>query len=145
MLSSDNLTTQTIRILDNELSLYTDDLLNIKGTTVAIAKLEKAFPDWDEQLTELLITRAKHHKFTNKRFMDAIDHVIDNYKYQKPHIADIISFDKKVKMYTYNEMLTICSNNNTLPTTDFFKSVLIQNKRVWVEKSDYVNYFDKKN
>ena len=52
---------------------------------------------------EILTERLLANGFTEQRLKDAIADVIDNFKYKIPNIADIIQFDKRVKLYTYNE------------------------------------------
>lgn len=56
---------------------------------------------------DLLKERFKENGFTNERLRDAINHVIDTYEgWDKlPNIANFIQYDKKVKIYTYKELL----------------------------------------
>ncbi|MDH7604728.1 MAG: hypothetical protein QHH13_07510 [Melioribacter sp.] len=72
-----------------------------------IARLLVAFPKLEPQMLELLKERFKANNFCDQRIIDAVNYVIDNYTgYDKlPSIADFIRYDKKVKTYTYSELL----------------------------------------
>lgn len=85
-------------------SIY-DDALTEGGTVMSIAALKLAFPTLPKEFYGVLIDRIRVNKFTDERFSDAVGHVIDTCKYKNPTIADIISYDKNVKAYTYKQMI----------------------------------------
>lgn len=90
----------------NEISIYEGELTQrevIKQTE----KILIAFPKLDQPFISLLRERFKANKFSDLRMIDAVDYVIDNYTgFDKlPAIADFIKFDKKVRVYDYEEML----------------------------------------
>lgn len=76
---------------------------------VVIRETEKilvAFPKIEPQMILLLRDRFKANGFDDKRMTDSINHVIDTYSCwdKLPAIADFVSFDIKVKIYTYWEL-----------------------------------------
>jgi hypothetical protein len=68
------------------------------------SSLVNAFPGVTDEFVALLTDRIFKNKFTEQRLTDAIDYLVDNFKYPVPSIADIISFDKKVKLHTYQQV-----------------------------------------
>lgn len=113
------------------------------GAVSAISKLEKSFPAIDAGFTSILLDRAEKNGFTNKRLMDAVNHTIDTCKYPKPSIADIIGFNNGIRLHSYDEMVKYVTENNL--TTNYFKSIVIQDRRVWIKRGDYElnkTYFD---
>jgi len=94
-------TTQTL----NEISIYQGELTKevfVKET----AKILQAFPKMPVQMFNLLKERFKDNKFTDARLKDSVNNVIDSYEgFDKiPNIANFISFDKKVKIYTHSQV-----------------------------------------
>ena len=68
-----------------------------------------AFPKMGDPFFNLLAERVRANKFTTKRLNDAINHLIDNFNYQELNIADIIKFDKRAKLYSYNDVCKMVS------------------------------------
>lgn len=77
-----------------------------------------AFPKMENEFFNLLSERVRANKFTTKRLNDAINHLIDNFNYKELNIADIIKFDKKVKLYSYNDVCKMVSKGEA-SFTDF--------------------------
>jgi len=72
-----------------------------KGVADVTAKIVKAFPGWSSDQTEILKDRFAENGFTDRRMMDAVNFVIDNYEgYGKiPNIANFIKYDKTALTY----------------------------------------------
>ena len=98
--SLQNISPQTT---NNSISIYQGEL-NIPFAINQTLKLKKAFPNLPEGFYDILLERVKETGFTDKRLKDAIDTLIDNFIYPTPAIANIIGFDKRVKLYTYQEV-----------------------------------------
>ena len=93
-----------------ELSLYpigepTETTLNR-----AIDRLKVAFPYQNSQFFELLKERVIFHKFSDERLRDAIDNIIDNYTYKTLTIANIISYNKTIPLYTMRQKVSIVNS-----------------------------------
>jgi len=133
------LQTNTVQIVSNEISVYTDNLTPesiIKG----IVKIKKAFPSLPMDFYEVFDERINDNHFTDNRLKDAINSVIDNCIYPVPTIANFISFDKRIKVFNYDEMLKKCNENGD--TWDNYKAVLLPGnvKRVWIHINDIEKY-----
>lgn len=98
------------------------------------AKILQAFPKMPDPTFNLLKERFKENKFTDERLRDAVNHVIDTYEgWDKiPNIANFIQFDKKVKLYTYEESIQIGHK--------YLACVRVDGKVRWVEK-EFEKYF----
>ncbi len=88
-----------------EVSIYSDNIVTRHEAVKQIEKLKFAFPDIQNGYIALLTERILEHKFTKKRLQDAVNFCIDNFQYKLPNISNIISYDQKVKVYTYNDIL----------------------------------------
>lgn len=88
-------------------SIYKDEIASPSEIKNAVAMLSAAFPmdNKEEQARfyALLTSRIAANNFTSKRLADAIGNLIDNHPYKTIKIADVISYDKKIKLYSYNE------------------------------------------
>ena len=87
----------------SEISVYRDTLTN-EGMITQISKMRKVFTQAAPGFYDVLLERIKENNFTDERLKDAVNYLIDNFKYPVPSIADIISFDKKVKLHTYQQV-----------------------------------------
>jgi len=118
----------------NEISAYKDEL-TLVGIKTNCAKILAAFSGVEQSFTILLTESLKRNKFTDERLTDAVNFVIDNCKYPKPSISDFIQFDKKVKLYTHNEVI------NTL-YSDFenYKAVDIEGNTLWAHLTEIDKY-----
>lgn len=115
----------------NEISLYTDEIPTSSEIATQVVKLKHCFPDVDEGFVIMLIDRISANRFTKQRLHDAIAHVVDTCHYQRPMIAEIVSFDRKVKTYTYTEMTAMC---NQVRTSENFEMIELNGKKRWVER-----------
>ena len=87
---------------DNEVSIYMDSLSDI-GVARSMRKLQSAFPKQSKEFFNVLAERLIANGFTDQRLTDAVNNLIDNFKFKELNIADIVKFDKKMKLYNYKE------------------------------------------
>ncbi len=66
-------------------------------------KLQSAFPKQSKEFFNVLAERLIANGFTDERLSDAVNNVIDNFKFKELNIADIVRFDKKMRLYNYQE------------------------------------------
>ena len=57
--------------------------------------------------------------------------VIDNFKYPVPTVADIISWDKKVKIYTHREVVDLIPQGYDF---SMFEKITINEQVRWIKK-----------
>ncbi|MFV0392424.1 MAG: hypothetical protein ACK5KP_11175 [Paludibacteraceae bacterium] len=127
----------------NEISLYTDKTADVKLIATELRKLKAVFPALENDFISVLSERISVNGFTEQRLKDAVANVIDNFKYQRPSIADIIGFDTRIRLYDYSEYSNeILSKKAT--NSDFAKH-WIKEKIFWVKISDCERYGFKPN
>ena len=103
---------------DDFVSRYTGAVAQPDEIKSEVIKLSNAFTDIDNGYLIVLVDRLIDNGFTVQRVKDAINHAIDTIHYRRPSIAEIISFDKKAKVYTYDEVMAKCQ-----PGQSFFDKV----------------------
>jgi hypothetical protein len=81
------------------------------GVAKNIRKLQSAFPKQSKEFFNVLAERLIANGFTDKRLMDAVNNVIDNFQYKELNISDIVRFDKKMKFYNYKEACRLVTEN----------------------------------
>lgn len=113
------------------LSLYQGATAQPKEIQSAVVKLVAVFPEINSDFVAVLVERMIAHGFTHERVVDAVNNCIDTNPYKRPSIADIISFDKRIKLFTYNEMIARCTPTFT---TDNFEKVTINGATRYYEK-----------
>jgi hypothetical protein len=119
---------------EQEISTYRGDILDAKVAIKEVAKIRTAFPALTPQFADILIERAIAKGFTAKRLIDAVNHVIDNCQYPSPTLANFLSFDKRIKVLTYNELADlVCSNRAEFGD---YHRYSINNKALYIRKVD---------
>lgn len=76
---------------------------------IAMSRLKAAFSKMDNSFFNLLTERVISNNFSAERLKDAINQILDHYKYKELSIADIIQYDKKVKLYSHSEVCSMVS------------------------------------
>ena len=71
---------------------------------VGMKRLKVAFPKMDNAFFNLLAERVMDNGFSSERLKHAINHVLDNFQYKELNISDIIRFDRRARLYSYNEV-----------------------------------------
>jgi hypothetical protein len=124
----------------NEISIYSGPL-NTESIIQNAAKIKKAFPSLSIDFFDVFTDRIRENSFNDARLKDAVNFVIDNCVYPTPTIAQFISYDKKIKVYSYEEMLkkwdelspTLANNYKPIQFPD-------REKLVWVHVDDIKKY-----
>ncbi|MDR1348277.1 MAG: hypothetical protein LBJ63_07650 [Prevotellaceae bacterium] len=123
------------------LSLYDDNPAADKDFSKAIARLNLAFPNAFNTAEErngfyaLLIEVFKRENFTAKHVEDAVFNAIKTCgTYRYICIADIVKFDKKVKLYTYGGYCDLISSG--LAAHEDFGKRQIDDRTYWFLKKD---------
>lgn len=105
--------------------------------------LFKVFPKFNNSTFEVLKDRFKALGFTDERALDSVNNVIDTYEgWDKlPNIANFIQFDKKVRLYEYDELLKETNDFSAEAREKHFdKFVFVKSLKKFVKK-DYEKYF----
>ena len=89
-----------------ELSVYSGELTP-RCVAINVKKMQQSFPALTDAFYEIFTERLKANNYCDNRLNDAIEHVIDNCIYPTPTIAQFISFDKRIKLYDYNQVLKL--------------------------------------
>jgi hypothetical protein len=121
------------------MSIYNDELTTqniIEGTV----KLKKSFPSLTKEFFDVFADRIKDNKFTDKRLNDSINYVIDNCIYPTPSIAQFISYDKRIKLYTYHDIVRM--QDQTQHAFKSYRPVKIHgvNKPMYASINDIAQY-----
>jgi hypothetical protein len=117
------------------ISTYTDRLATKEEIAVGMAKLCSAFPKMESGFWSILAERIVANNFTQERIKQSVEYVLDNFQYKELNIADVIKFDKRVKLYTGNEFMNAQSKG--IPPSEFEKREM-EGKIYWVLKEDLI-------
>lgn len=90
-------------------SLYNGRSADPNEIAVGMKRLKVAFPKMGNEFFNLLAERVMDNGFSSERLKHAINHVLDNFQYKELNISDIIRFDKRVRLYSYNEVCVLVS------------------------------------
>ena len=120
-------------------SLYRDERASADDIANAIMKLSTAYPLADKEESArffaLLTNRVAENGFTKKRLDDAVNWLIDNFRFKNINIADVITFDKRVRLYNYQEYCSAIYHNRNL-SEDFTTYGKIDGITFWYRKSE---------
>ena len=125
----------------NSITTYRDRKATADDVKMAIGKLDAAFPNsfrTEEEknrfyaiLTEMVIRQG----LSSKQLSDAIYNCLVNCKtYKQINISDIVGYDKRLKLYSYNEM-GIMVTKGEAEMSDFYR-IKIKDKFFYIKKSE---------
>jgi hypothetical protein len=89
---------------ENEISVY-KGILTTPAVIKNIAKIKKSFPTLPIGFYEVFTERLKANNFCDERLKDAVNHVIENCIYPTPTIAQFLTWDRRIEVFTYEQML----------------------------------------
>jgi hypothetical protein len=127
-------------ILDKgELSLYRGSLTTncvIQNTI----KIKSSFPALPEGFYEIFSDRIQDCGFTDERLNDAVNNVIDTCIYPTPTIAQFISWDKRVKVYKYPDIIKMLDDDPK--AFDRYQRIELDGlpEAVWIHINDIAKY-----
>lgn len=116
------------------MSLYQGRAATPGEVATAMARLKTAFPRMDGMFFSLLAERLIDNGFTAERTRDAVNNVLDGFQYKELTIADIIRYDRRVRLYSYNEVCVMVSGGKAAFSD--FEIKEIDGKCYRVRKSD---------
>ena len=124
-----------VSISDNDasLSVYHGDITQ-ENFVRSVARIKVAFPDLNKEFYQLLKERIMEKGFSDQRLTDAVNHVIDTCLYPTPTLANFLSFDKRVKLITYQELCTLIGKGEA--TMDAYERMRINGKVFFVRKDE---------
>lgn len=123
---------------NNELTTYIGEVLTAKTVIKEIGRIKIAFPALSAQFIDLLIDRAIEKGFTAQRLIDSVNNVIENCQYPTPTLANFLGFDKRIKLYSYNQICDLASKG--IDSFENYKVITINGTAFRVLKSDFELY-----
>jgi len=125
---------------NNEISTYKGPLTG-KVLFGEIAKIQAAFSALPKEFYDILSSRLADNGFTDDRLKDAVNHVIDNCIYPTPTIAQFISFDKRIKVYKYPEIVKMVEDGD-MNAFNRYKHIEMDGlpEAVWIHINDIAKY-----
>jgi hypothetical protein len=122
---------------ENEISIY-NDLLTIKCVAEQSSRIRKAFPSLTEDFYTSFHQEIKRLNFTNNRLIEAVNELIANCEYPMPTLARVLGFDKKVKIYTYDDICDLVSKGNKWDDYKPIKTSMA--KKMYAHVNDIAKY-----
>ena len=111
---------------------YFEDPVNEKEMKYELARLLRAFPEIKPSVIDELIQQIRKEKIGPIRLQAAVDYVIKNFNWQKPTVSDVIKFDRKLRLYTYDEVCNKVTEGMNM--NNFF--MVPNSGKLWAMKTD---------
>ena len=99
-----------------------------------VAKVKAAFPALTPEFFKILVDRLVEKGFSDERLTDSVNNLIDTCQYPTPTLANILSFDKRVKILDYNQVCSLIHKQEA--AFDNFSKIFIGEKMFYVRTSD---------
>lgn len=111
----------------------------MKNTMKAVKNIKSAFPDLPSDFYSILIDRIREKNFSDLRFKKAVEYVIDHCPYPKPTIANFVSYDQKIELLTYDQVIKKVMEVGAI-VWDTIDKIRIDDGTFWIKKQD-LKYF----
>lgn len=118
---------------DKEISLYSGELEPVV-VLQSVNRLKVAFPKMSDEFFNVLSERIVANNFCNDRLKDAVNYVLDNFQYKELNVSDVIKFDKRAKLYSYNDVCNLVTKGQA--SFSDYQIVTIKDVPYRVKKSD---------
>ena len=128
-----------MEVTDNKVSVYGEGEIEQKVWMDNIAKIKKAFPKIKPEWLDILAERIKDKGFTNKKFMDAVNKMIDTCPYPEPTIAEILNYDHRVECLSEFEMMEKVTKQGDSVRYEYSKAD-INGELYYVKNKDFKEY-----
>lgn len=92
------------------MSIYKGELTN-EVIAASAMKIKAAFPALPIPFYDVFADRIKENNFCDEKLKASTNHVIDNCIYPSPTVAQFLSYDKRIKLYSYDDMLKMAETN----------------------------------
>jgi hypothetical protein len=127
-------------LINGEVSLYNGSL-STPCVIQNIKRIKSAFPSLPEGFYEIFAERIIDCVFTDERLDDAVNNVIDNCVYPTPTIAQFISFDKRVKVFKYPDIIKMIEDGDP-EAFSRYKRIEMPGlpEAVWIHVNDIAKY-----
>ena len=115
------------------ITTYTGELTQ-ENVVRNFARIKACFPAISPEFYKVLMERIKEKGFSDDRLSDSVNNLIDNFQYPNPTLANILSFDRKVKVLDYNQVCTLIGKHEA--SFNDFSKIFIREKMFYVRTSD---------
>ena len=115
------------------ITTYTGELTQ-ENVVRNFARIKACFPAISPEFYKVLMERIKEKGFSDDRLSDSVNNLIDNFQYPNPTLANILSFDKRVKILDYNQVCNLIHKQEA--SFDNFSKIFIGEKMFYVRTSD---------
>lgn len=117
------------------ISIYNDEQADDNFILEQIKRLYICFSETNKEIFKELFNRIKANNFTKKRLQDAVDNLIDTHTYKTIAIADVISFDKNIDIYSYIDVCNLAYERGSEVWNEFEK-IIIDDSIYYIRKND---------
>ena len=115
------------------ITTYTGELTQ-ENVVRNFARIKACFPAISPEFYKILLERLKEKGFSDERLSDSVNNLIYNFQYPNPTLANILSFDRKVKILDYNQVCKLIGKHEA--TFNDFSKIYIDEKMFYVRKSE---------
>lgn len=130
---------------NNKLTIYGEGIVSAEIWATGSKALNDAFPKLPITWFNILREMVKDEKFTDQRFSDAVKSCIKNCQYPEPTIANIIGYDKTIKVYTISELQEKYKDAYHMgatydPIMNEYERIDFYGEKRWARKEDVKRY-----
>ena len=118
-----------------EISKYSPGEVSDAVLATSIKKLQVAFPSRPPEFFNLMAERIVANGFSDEKLEDAVGKAIDTFSYKEINISDVVNFDRKIRLYTYNEVANAVAEQGYSMGRDFEKRE-VDGRVFWVKVTD---------
>lgn len=106
----------------NQLSIYGEGRVSAEILAKNIILIKKAFPRLTQGWFDVLEQMLDEYNFTDERLNDATKNLIVTCQYPEPTISNLLSYDQKIEVYTYDELLETSKDYSPQQRRSFLES-----------------------
>lgn len=114
-----------------EISLYADAPATDEQIILCTERLRDNYPNQTAGFWAELQSQIEKVGMSGQQLADAVDNVLQNHHYATIRIADVVNFDKKRKLYSYQQMANLIAQHIGSSTDDFEIEEQPDGRKLW--------------
>ena len=122
------------------MTLYADQQADVRDIATQLNRLKAAFPRNETLFFNILAERVVAKAMTRSQLTEAVNRLIDGFPYKELSVSDVIGWDKRIKLYSHNEVVDLCSLPNPKAEWTDFKVVQVGGEYYRAKRSDLARY-----
>jgi hypothetical protein len=105
-----------------------------------VKRIKLAFPSLPEGFYDMLTDRIKDLQLPDQQLIDAVNNLIDTCVYPHPTIANILTWKKSIKLYSYKDIVKLVNEYGVNVWDNYKRVIIADSDKLFASLEDITKY-----